>query len=248
MIADYSVYELSRKQTILFCLAGYGVLFTVFFLFYRSAVVSALAGGLVWFLRPRFASLLAERRRQELLRQFKDMLYSLSASVTAGRQMGQALIEAFDNLSAMYPPDSPIMGELAAMKRSLTENNAGDAELLVAFAERSGCEDIRSFVQVYLTCRSTGGDLEKVIASTAKILMDKMEISEEIAVLTAQKKLEGRIISLMPPAMILFMNLLSPAYIQPLYATAAGRIVMTLCLCGTFAGVRMMEKLTDVEI
>ena len=248
MIRDYGAYELSGKERAGFLLCGYACFFLISFLFFRSAVVSALAGLTIRFFLPRFADALARRRREQLELQFRDLLYSLSASVAAGRQMEEALVEADENLSSMYPEEAPIVQELHHMKRSILENNAADRLLLSDFARRSRSEDINSFVQVYLTCRSMGGDLERIIIHTSEIMTDKMEIKAQIAVLTAQKKLEGRIISAMPLAMLLALNLVSPAYIDVLYTTLTGRLVMLLCLGGTAAGVWMMEKLTDEEV
>ena len=187
-------------------------------------------------------------RQMELDRQFRDLLTSLSASIAAGRQMEEALAEACDNLSLLYEPDALIMKELRYMKRSIRENRETDRSLLSDFAARAGSEDIRSFVQVYLTCRGTGGDLQQIITHSSEILSEKMKISEQIHVITAQKKLEGRLICLMPAAMLLALNLLSPAYISVLYAGIAGRLIMTLCLGGAAAGIVLMEKMTDVEV
>lgn len=248
MISDYNEYELSGQERILFLSAGYACLFIVVFLFFRSIVISACAGLLIRFALPRWSHVLAQRRRSRLEQQFKDMLYSLSASVAAGRQMEEALIEADENLSSVYPEDAPILQELHHMKRSILDNNESDRVLLSDLARRSGSEDINSFVQVYLTCRNMGGDLERIIIHTAQIMTDKMEIKEQIAVLTAQKKLEGRIISAMPFAMLLALNLVSPSYISVLYTTLSGRLIMLLCLAGTAAGMWMMEKLTDEDI
>ena len=247
MAHDYSDYELSRRELILFSLVGYGCIFGIVYLFFRSIVVSAAAGILIRFCLPRYRQRRADRERKTLNMQFKDMLYSLSSSVAAGRQMEEAILEAGENLAAIYPPDAPISRELSHMKRGIEENNENDRSLLADFARRSGCEDINSFVQVYLTCRSMGGDLERIIIHTAKIMTDKMEINEQIAVLTAQKKLEGRIISVMPLVMLAALNLISPSYISPLYTTVAGRGIMALCLVGTAAGVWLMEKMTDVD-
>ena len=179
------------------------------FLFYHSLILSALCGFLVIRMKPYYASWRAQQRRRKLQHQFKDMLYSLSASFTAGRQMPEALVEAADTLSAMYGPEEPIMMELAHMKRCILENNESDSELLTDFAARSGCEDISNFVQVYIICRNTGGDLEKNISRTVSILTDKMNIEREIQSLTSQKKFEGRLIALMPLAMLVILNLLS---------------------------------------
>jgi len=176
------------------------------------------------------------------------MLYSLSASVASGRQMEDSLIEAYDNLALLYDSSQPIMKELHHMKISITENKESDKNLLTDLAHRTHNEDINNFVQVYITCRSMGGDLESIISRTAEILTDKMNIDREIRTITAQKKMEGRIIALMPILMLLMLNMLSSSYIAPLYDTIEGRLVMTAALAAICCGTYLMEKLSDIEI
>ena len=94
MIKDYTKYELTGREKRIFYFAGYGTVFLVVYLFYHSILLSAVSGCLVYFLQPLVERQLAERRMNLLTVQFKDLLYSLSASVAAGRQMGEALVEA----------------------------------------------------------------------------------------------------------------------------------------------------------
>lgn len=134
------------------------------------------------------------------------------------------------------------------MRASIIENKESDKPLLQDFARRSGSEDIRDFVQVYVTCRKMGGDMEKMIIKTADILTDKMEIEREIHVMTSQKKTEGRMISTMPVIMLAALNVFSPEYISPLYETAAGRLIMTGSLVMVIYGIFLMEKISQIEI
>lgn len=248
MIKDYTKYELTGREKRIFYFAGYGSVFFVVYLFYHSILLSAVSGCLVYFLQPLVERQLAEKRMNLLTVQFKDLLYSLSASVAAGRQMGEALVEAEQNLAVMYEAKEPIMKELRYMRINLIENKESDKVLLKDLATRSKNEDINNFVQVYVTCRSMGGDLEKIIGHTSEILSDKMAIEREIKVITAQKKTEGRIISMMPLAMLLMMNIFSYSYIEPLYQTAGGRIIMTGALAGVACGMCLMEKLSEIEV
>lgn len=247
-VSDYRVYRLSRTEKLRFFIAGYVFLAVIVFLFYRSILLAALAGLLIRKGQPLYERHLARKRLQQVDTQFRDLLDSLSASVTAGRQMEEALVEACDNLSRLHGPETPIMRELQAMRRSILENRESDRSLLTSFARRTGSEDIRSFVQVYLTCRSTGGDLERIISHSAQIITEKMKINEQIRAVTAQKKMEGRMISLMPAVMLLGLNLLSPSYISILYTSAAGRLVMTFCLAASAGGVWLMERMSDVRV
>lgn len=248
MIKDYSIYELSKKERLIFYLVGYGCIFGVVYLFYHSVLLAVPSGVLIHWIMPYICRYLAGRRMNVLNMQFKDMLYSLSASVAAGRQMEEALIEAEENLSSMYDKQEPIMRELRHMRISIVENKESDKLLLKDFAFRSKSEDIHNFVQVYTTCRNMGGNLERIIGHTVEILTDKMTIDREIRTITSQKKTEGRIISAMPIVMLLLLNIFSYSYILPLYETAAGRIIMTGALAAMCYGVYLMEKISEIRI
>ncbi len=248
MTESYAVYKMTEKERVLFFGAGYLAAAMIIYLFYHSLILSLLCGFLVVKAKPYYEARRAGQRIRKLNHQFRDMLYSVSASIAAGRQMPQALTEAADSLAVMYGPEEPIMQELNHMKRCITENNESDRELLADFAARSCCEDIRNFVQVYIINRNMGGDLEQAIARTVSILTDKMNIQREIHALTAQKKLEGRLIALMPLVMLAILNILSPSYVIPLYSCAPGRLIMTGCLGAGLGGLVLMEKISDVEI
>ena len=79
-------------------------------------------------------------------------------------------------------------------------------------------------------------------------MTDKITIEREIKTLTAQKRFEGKIISLMPIIIILFLNIVSPAYVAGLYTTLTGRIVMTAALVGIVYAYQMIAKLTRIEV
>lgn len=248
MIRDYSVYSLNEREKVVFYTVGFMCLFTVAYLFYHSIVVACVFGVLVRALRSRAEGIMARRRKAKLNSQFKDLLYSLSASAASGRQMAEGLVEAEEALSMIYDENEPIMIELKHMKVNIVENKESDKVLLQDLAMRSHIEDIDNFVQVYITCRSMGGNLEKIIGHTTDVLTDKMNIEREIRVLTNQRKTEGRIISMMPMAMLLVMNVVSYSYIEPLYNTWTGRLIMTGALVTMGAGMYLMEKISSIEV
>lgn len=248
MIKDYSVYEFSSKERAAFVSMGYSSICVITYLFYHSIMLAAVSGVLIYFVIPYIKEYMARKRLYALNIQFKDMLYSLSASVAAGRQMEEALIEAEENLTIIYKESDPIMCELRHMRISILENKESAKPLLKDFASRSGSEDINDFVMAYITCRNMGGDLEKMIVDAVDVLTEKMTIDRDIKVLISQKKTEGMIISLMPLAMLLGLNIMSYSYISVLYETLAGRLIMTGSLIVMCYGVFMMNKITKIRI
>lgn len=248
MITDYSKYQLSAKEKRTFLAVGFIVSFTVLYLFYHSILFSLAGGCLSGLFIPCYSSYLAEKRRRLLITQFKDLLYSMSASIAANLGIPEALAGGLEHLRLLYDQDTPIIGELEYMVKGISENRESDTRLLLDFAERSGCEDIGDFVRIYTICRTMGGDLENVLKSTIEIIVDKMNIEREIRTLTAQKRMEGRIISVMPLAVILFLNLFSPDYLEPLYTTPAGRLIMTAALAGIGTAFYLTDKMMIINV
>lgn len=242
-----NIFDKQRRQWIRFFLVGYGCLFAIGQIFYGNLVFSAIFGLSIVLLSERFQNHLVSMRARELRRQFSDLLYSLSASVAIGRQLPTAIMEANVNLGFIYQADTPMMVELRYMSKCFAENCENEERILSEFAERSNVEDIRNFVEVYLTCRVTGGDLQTVITNASHILMEKMAIERDIRVMISQKKFEGKIISIMPILIIVSLNLTSPGYLENLYHTLAGRMVMTVALLGIVAAYVMTEKISNIE-
>ncbi len=248
MDIDYRTYELSGKEKFKFIAIGYICFFTVGYIFYKSLFISFFSGMVILFLLKRYRRYKAEKRRNYMLMQFKDLLYSLSASVSTGKSMAEGLREGLESLRLIYDEHTPLVTELASITKGIFENRGSEAELMADFAARSGCQDIESFVDVYLSIRETGGDMEKVISKTADILTDKISIEKEIKAIISQKQFESKIITAMPLVILVGLNVTSSGYIDPLYETFAGRIIMTISLAGIIFAYNMTGKITDIKV
>lgn len=245
---DYGVYKLNGKEKRRFYLLLLAISLFAGLLYFGNILFGLPFMLLSRRLMKMYETYRAEKQQKELRSQFKDVLYSLSASFAAGRQMSVALSEAAENIALLYPAGSDMENELRYMVRGIFESRLSEEGLLSDFAARSHVEDIENFAEVYLTCRSTGADVERVVSRAAENLMEKMEIEKTIEVLSSQKKLEGKIISLMPAAVLIFLNLLSPDYISMLYESLPGRMIMALSLGINAVSYYMIMRMTNVEV
>ncbi len=244
----YKEYELNKKEKQHYYI--YGSLLCLFlgYLFYESLLVGVLFCALTIKGEKVFSNYLADKRRTELTEQFRDFLYSVSGSVSAGRQMPEAIREAKENLLLIYPKEAIICKELDYMVRSIFESKETAEALLKDFAKRTALPDICQFVEVYSICKKTGGNLQRVIEKTVGIMIDKMNMNREIRVLTVQKRLEANLLTIIPLGVIAFLNLVSPEYLKVLYTTMEGRILMTAALIGIGGAYAWSMKLTKIEL
>jgi len=219
-----------------------------FYVFYQSIIISVLSGVLIPVCLKYYGEEKAAKRKELMTVQFRDLLYSLSASFAAGRYMRDGLFEARENLRQMYPDDTPMLVEISSILNKLDESRASEEDVLRDFARRSSISDIQSFIDTYLICRMTGGDMNMVISKASLMLIEKIGIEKEIKTLTSQKRFEGRIISAMPILVILFLNFTSPEYIEALYTSFAGRFIMTAALAGIVYSYFLIMKLVRIEV
>lgn len=231
----YDEYQMQLKEkTLVIIGAGIG-LAVIGFVFYKHVIFSLLLSlnGL-WF--PRlWVSMRIKRRKDKLLVQFRQALYCLSSSLTAGKSIENAFRDALDDLKLLFiDPASLIVREFGAIVHRL--DNGEQIEKAVAdFARRANIEDISNFADVLVTCKRTGGNLVEVMRRTSAILSEKLEVQTEISVMLAQKKFESTILLAAPIGIIAILSFTSADYMEPLFQ-GAGRIIMTaslgvLCFC-----------------
>lgn len=246
-MVDYETYEIKGQEAISFLAIGYGALFFISYLFYKSLPLSLASGFLVIFLITPYKKFRISKRYEEVSIQFRDLLLSLDSSLAAGRSGISAFEEARDNLSLIHSKDAALVQELTYLCRDVIENRNGVEQLLIDWARRCRLEDVRNFVDVYVTCRKTGGDMGGVVRECLHTISEKMAIESEIKTMLSHKKLEGRVIGLMPIAVIGFLNIFSPAYLQVMYTTVAGRGIMTMALITMLVAIAWSHKLMKVR-
>ena len=244
---SYDGCFLTGKERLRYYLICGSVLSGVGYLFYHSLILSLIFLLLSVPGERHFKTWLAEKRKGELSAQFRDLLYSLSASFSTSKQMREALKESLPGLSLLYGENAVICREVEYMVRRMEESRDTEEELLLSFADRSGDPDIESFVEVYLICRRSGGNLIRVVSKTVEVLIDKLDICREIRKLTAQKRYESFVITAIPLLMLFLLQFVSPDFLAVLYETVAGRCLMTAALLAIAASGYWSVLLTKIE-
>ena len=248
MIQDYGIYILSKKEKLCFAATLFGIVCALSFLFYQNGLLLLSYPLLYYRGSMLFAAHCCRKRKERLLTEFRDFLFCLSTAFSTGRHMSEAMQEAKLYLEEIYSADCLMAKETDAMLKTIRETGESEQKAFSQFAERSGLEDIQTFSEVYNACRETGGDLIQGVQKAAGILSEKIRLEGEIQSLFSQKKLEGRLIAAMPCMMLLMLLVMAPDYLENLYMTVAGRLIMTLALGLNVAALLWMERMTDVKI
>ncbi|MBO2943715.1 type II secretion system F family protein [Paenibacillus sp. F411] len=247
-LRDYKQYTLSSKQRISFAIIGCVLCFIAGHLFYQNPLLSLLVAP-AGLLLPRFwRQHLLQRQRSALNLHFKQALYSLSSSLSAGRSVENGFKDATEDLRLLYPgQENDMMFELRVITARLEIGEPVEAALQ-DFAVRAGLDDISSFADVFVTCKRTGGDLVEVIRRTSSVIGEKLDIQQEIAVMVAQKKFESKAMMAAPFLLLLFMNFTAGDYMQPMHNSGAGIVISTLALSALAGCCWWISRMMDIRV
>jgi tight adherence protein B len=246
-LPDYTRILLSKRQKIGCTLVGAVLLWGMGYIFFCNVILAALLMvGVIW-IPQLWSQFLLNRRRTTLGIHFKQMLYSLSTSLAAGRSVENAFREAVTDLHFLYPDGNTDMLKELNIICARLEYGQPIEEALQDFSRRAAHEDITNFADVFSACKRTGGDLVEVIRRTSSMISEKMEVAMEIGVLLAQKKLESNLLLAAPVFFVAFMDISSPDYMEPLH-TGSGLLITGISLLLFGCCFWLINKIMNIRV
>ena len=216
-------------------------------LFYRKLLAGLIFSPILTLLLKWEAKRRNEIRRRRLAGEFRDGMQALASALRAGYSVENAFSQAERELTRIYGDDGLLSPEFALIRRRLHMNETVEAAL-ADLAERSGLEDIRDMAQVFAIAKRSGGRLPEILQKASGALEEKGRLEEEIQTLMTAKRLEQRLMSLMPAAILAYVGLTSPDFLAPLYQGVGGRMVMTVCLIVYGLAVWLGERIMKIGV
>ena len=244
---DYGRYRFGGREFLKYLLQSAALCGAADYLFYQNWwLMAAVVPVSVCFLKWKKQQIIRERRRR-LNYQFKDALNAMSVAVQAGYSVENAVKACAGDLGRLYPKEADIVREFRYMESQMRVSVPVE-ELFLNLGDRSGVEDIENFAAVFSTAKRSGGNMDKVIQTSARMLGDKIDVKKEIETTLAAKKAEQMIMSLMPAGIILYLRLSSPGFLSVLYGNPFGICAMTGCLGIYGMSYWLGRHIVDIEV
>ncbi len=244
---DYRNYTLSLAEYGKVILVALVITSCVAYLFFSSGcamLLTPLAGIAVY---HHFRNQGLEKQKKELSAQFLDAMRVVSTALLAGYSMENAWKEAQKETGLLYGENAVFYLELQEINRSVGLNVPLE-RLLESFAERSGIEDIMSFAEVFSFAKRCGGDYAAIIETTTNHMYQKQEIEQEIDVLVAGRKMEQKVMNLIPLLILAYLRFTSGDYLDVLYHNPLGVVFMCGCLLVYLAALFLAEKILAIHV
>jgi tight adherence protein B len=182
-----------------------------------------------------------QRRRKAFHGALPDTLQLISGSLAAGLSLAQSLD------TVVREGQEPVAGEF---KRVLVETRLGVPleEALSGVAERFESRDFEWVVMAIKIQREVGGNLAELLDTVAATMREREYIRRQVNALAAEGKLSAVVLSVLPPAFLLYLFVAEPSYVSPLFHDARGIGMVVGAALWLVLGVLWMKKLVKVEV
>ena len=220
-----------------------------------AGVVAGFLGGL-WFDNVVFGVLCGlvaangpyvylRIKRAQRMRKFETVLPEAIDLLARALRAGHSLTAAIEMVAREVA--DPVGSEF---RRVFEEQNFGlpMREALLNLANRLPVKDLQFLVTAMLVQKETGGNLAEVLDKTGAVIRERARLLGQLRIYTAQGRLTGWILGLLPFIVFLLMNMVHPGYAHLLLSDPTGRKAVWIGLGLMLIGIWMIRRIVDIKV
>lgn len=200
------------------------------------AIVAGTLGLPRWFL-----GFMRRRRETAFLREFADAIDVMVRSLKSGLPVADAMRIIASETPA---PVGPEFLELVEGQRVGITLDQG----LDRMYERIPLAEVNFLAVVIAIQMQTGGNLSEALSNLSRVLRDRKKMKLKIKAVSQEAKSSAMIIGALPFVICGGMALLSPDYLDPLFTTSIGNILLVGCLIWMATGIFVMRGMINFDI
>jgi len=182
-----------------------------------------------------------EKRFYRMKEKLPEALDLMVAAIRAGHSFSSAM-----GMAAKECPE-PVRREF---RQSYDEQNFG-LELRVAMtnlAYRMPIREIRMISTAVLIQKETGGNLTEILEKVSMLIREDFKLQRQVATHTAQGRLTGWVLALLPVFLGIAMYLVNPDQMSILWKRDAGIYLMEGAAVSTTIGGLIIRRIIRIEI
>lgn len=192
-------------------------------------------GGGRWWLAMR-----TQKRQREMEAALPSLLQAVANGLRAGHALGQSLEMAAGQENS--PLSREVQSAVSQMRLGLPLE-----DVLEELAADLDLTELSLAVTAISVQRQVGGNLAEVLDRIQGTLRERLRIANEVRALTAQGRMSGWIVSLLPVAIAVLTSLIDPGFLHPLFATTIGHIMLGAAVLLELVGGLVIRQLVQVN-
>lgn len=211
------------------------------FLFTPFKLMSLFSIG-TFFIPTMYLKYVINKRFLDFSKQFPDALNLMASSLRAGHP----LFSAMDIVTGEMP--KPISDVFETAKRDISLGVDTKDAFYSMMKVMPQSIDLRFFITAVLIQKEVGGNLAELLDSLSNTIRERFKLLGQLRVQTAQTRLSGMIVGIVPVAVLLLVFFLNPEYIKPLFNTRDGQLAFYSAIFLSVTGFILIKKISDIEM
>ncbi|WP_150525192.1 type II secretion system F family protein [Roseibium sediminis] len=221
---------------------GCGFVSAVLLMIITGNAIIALAGGFSGaFGLPRFY---INSKRKRRFNDFLDELPNAVDIIVRGVKAGLPLADCVRVVSneARAPVSTEFAKIVEAQKVGISMGEA-----FMKLPERVPLPEANFFAIVVSVQQSSGGALSEALANLSRVLRGRKSLKRKIVALSSEAKSSAMIIGALPVLVSGAIHLLAPNYMEPLFSTLNGNLILAGALGWMLTGVLVMRQMINFD-
>ena len=206
-----------------------------------SILLGVLCSPSGLFISKLWIKFMRMRRLNLFNEQFLDAIGVISNALKSGLSLQQALAR----VALQYP--APLSQELSMISKEVALGVPLERSLLNV-CKRVESEDLELFVTATSVVKDTGGNLSEMFDTIADTLRERNTIRGKIKALTAQGRMQGIVIGIMPVALGFILYKLDPNLIMPLFNDPIGWAILFIIVLFEAIGAFFIAKIIRIDV
>jgi tight adherence protein B len=211
------------------------------FLFGQAWYVALFAAFAAGVGVPRWmVGYLKKRREKKFIEELPNAIDVIVRGVKAGLPVGDCLRIIANETQ------EPVKGEF----RTIVEGTSLGIPLPEACGklyDRMPLPEANFFAIVINIQQKAGGSLSEALGNLSKVLRDRKKMKAKIVAMSQEAKASAGIIAALPPAVMILVYLTSPGYIELLWITPFGRMMLAGSACWMMIGTYVMRRMIQFD-
>lgn len=181
------------------------------------------------------------RVRRAFADQLPDNLQVIASAMRAGHSFEGGLAMAAEDAA------EPMRSEL---RRVVADERLGVPldKTMTAVAHRMKSREFEQVGTVLVAQREAGGNVAELLEHAVTSLRDRADLRRLVTSLTAQGRLGGAIVSVLPFGTALLLATLNPGYFDPMLESSAGRIAIVTGMAAIAIAWLAIRKIVDIKV
>lgn len=203
--------------------------------------VTLIAGAAGGFARYGLLRFKKSRRLKKFNEALPDSIELMARALRAGHSMASSI-----EIVAEQSP-APLGTEFAICFQQ-QKFGIPFRDALLNLGERVPSNDLHFLITAILVQKETGGDLTDILDRTTAVIRDRVRIEGEVRTYTAQGRLTGWILSLLPVGMLGAISVMVPSYSHMLFYDPLGRKLLYGAGAMIVLGACIIRKIVDIKV